>query len=1080
MALEALYQKKQALDPDETVASSNHLRFGFRDIRFDKALVLEDGKDAGLMLSLTQQPGIAKSEYSGRGRLEEAKSFFSNCSVYDPESGAILMQMSGLRFAKLDTGMKPDPHTFDNITWKPDITFLTQGQLTYLPTPDGATKTDMLVDLITHKMPVLKVLEITFDAPDASCLWFEAGDTSSRAAYFEYTFASADAKSLINAQTQHEAQRNSSFLMMSLEREAFGLPESAYDLAIVKVRKISEVDMDDLVKNSKMLISDEGYMLFVQRSNQILGTEPSSGHETPRTPRTPNSLDGYSVVGSSTPASSTSRGSTHDLQGANEQTLSKTKVLKTHTPELDVSIFRDKQDWDSSKLKSLGAVPGVGSVLDIPAGNDTCAFLCTPKLKERETASSRNLCVARLAKGTPSLTPFLRKALQTSGWKMTEQKSSLFNPTFRRSDPSSRRTIDSSQWQALKNLIDSGSRLLWVTNGAQRSIKNPDNALAHGLFRVIRMEAANAKLTTLDVQSNTSPATGLAIVELLNFLSNEESKILQETEFAERDGVLHIHRVVPNTAVNDFKQSEREGAQPMLRSLHDAEAAVALRAERLGTFQSLTWCETDVAEAPVKEGKVEVKIMAVGANFKTILIDSASIGVGLSSIQIAQKKDAEIYVTVGTEEKRNFLADDNGIPRERMFSCRDKRFAKEIRDATNGRGIDVIINSLTGEMLEESWRLCADGGTFVEIGKKDIVDRNSLSMEPFDRNCSFRAMDFSYTKDMSDSLISSIKPIYPITTFGFDDIPAALAYIRSGRHISQVVITNRDKPNMQVPIRPAVRKLALRGDHSYLIVGGLKGLCGNLAIHKAQNGSRRIIVCSRSGIWDEASKKTAMNCMACRCQIVEAKGDVADMDFMRRLLKDASPSIAGVAQGAMILMDKPYETKTLEEYHTAIYGKVHGTWTLDRISLEQSQPLDFFTLLSSISGIVGKKGQSNYSAANTFLDAFASYRHSLGLGANAVDLGLIEDVGYVAEQGGMDSYFDKRQWTPIFEGWLRKILSYSILQQTLAPINPASSAQLITGIRFPLPDDSDLVKEARFGYLFAQTASLGVRGQEGS
>ena len=72
--------------------------------------------------------------------------------------------------------------------------------------------------------------------------------------------------------------------------------------------------------------------------------------------------------------------------------------------------------------------------------------------------------------------------------------------------------------------------------------------------------------------------------------------------------------------------------------------------------------------------------------------------------------------------------------------------------ATNSRGIDVILNSLIGELLDASWRICADGGTMVEIGKRDIVDRNSLAMEPFDRNCSFRAVDLSYTKHFTSEL----------------------------------------------------------------------------------------------------------------------------------------------------------------------------------------------------------------------------------------------------------------------------------------------------------------------------------------
>jgi hypothetical protein len=59
----------------------------------------------------------------------------------------------------------------------------------------------------------------------------------------------------------------------------------------------------------------------------------------------------------------------------------------------------------------------------------------------------------------------------------------------------------------------------------------------------------------------------------------------------------------------------------------------------------------------------------------------------------------------------------------------------------------VILNSLIGELLDESWRLTADGGIMVEIGKRDIVNRNTLAMEPFDRNCSFRAVDLSYVRE---------------------------------------------------------------------------------------------------------------------------------------------------------------------------------------------------------------------------------------------------------------------------------------------------------------------------------------------
>ena len=163
---------------------------------------------------------------------------------------------------------------------------------------------------------------------------------------------------------------------------------------------------------------------------------------------------------------------------------------------------------------------------------------------------------------------------------------------------------------------------------------------------------------------------------------------------------------------------------------------------------------------------------------------------------------------------------------------------------------------------------------------------------------------------------------------------------------------------------------------------------------------------------------------------------------------------------------------TVHDYHTAIAAKVTGTWNLHLASQDlpsQKQPLDFFTMLSSISGVIGNKGQANYAAANTFLDAFAGYRQSLGLAANTVDLGAIQDVGVIAEAGtDLESRFDARQWTPINEAVLRGILTCSVLQQDRRhPINPASATQLVTGIAYPLrASSSDLADEPRFAYLF--------------
>jgi aryl carrier-like protein len=160
---------------------------------------------------------------------------------------------------------------------------------------------------------------------------------------------------------------------------------------------------------------------------------------------------------------------------------------------------------------------------------------------------------------------------------------------------------------------------------------------------------------------------------------------------------------------------------------------------------------------------------------------------------------------------------------------------------------------------------------------------------------------------------------------------------------------------------------------------------------------------------------------------------------------------------------------THDDFNTVIHAKTTGTWNLHRAAQEEHNGrLDFFTMLSSISGVVGNKGQANYASANTFLDAFAHYRRSLNLRANTVDLGAIEDVGYIAEQhgDGLRTRIDRDEWTPINEKMLRHIINYSIFQQDdHQPLSHSSSAQLITGLSYPLPESSDLAGDRRFGYL---------------
>lgn len=124
-----------------------------------------------------------------------------------------------------------------------------------------------------------------------------------------------------------------------------------------------------------------------------------------------------------------------------------------------------------------------------------------------------------------------------------------------------------------------------------------------------------------------------------------------------------------------------------------------------------------------------------------MLIHSAAGGVGLAAIQIAKMIGAEIFATCGSPEKRKFLIEKHGIPDSHIFSSRDTSFSDELLTLTKRRGADVVLNSLTGDLLQESWRCIAKFGRFVEIGKRDMIYSAKLCMREFLRCTSFTAMD---------------------------------------------------------------------------------------------------------------------------------------------------------------------------------------------------------------------------------------------------------------------------------------------------------------------------------------------------
>ncbi|KAL7620421.1 hypothetical protein AAE478_009416 [Parahypoxylon ruwenzoriense] len=428
---------------------------------------------------------------------------------------------------------------------------------------------------------------------------------------------------------------------------------------------------------------------------------------------------------------------------------------------------------------------------------------------------------------------------------------------------------------------------------------------------------------------------------------------------------------------------------------------------------------------------------------QTVLIHSAAGGVGQAAVKLAQLAGAEIFVTVGSDEKQQFMIDEYGIPPSHIFSSRKSGFAEKIMRMTGGKGVEIVLNSLAGELLKETWDCIATFGYFLEIGKRDIYANTRLEMRPFDKHVTFSGIDLSrvFTQRLEwGSRIfndcfklfheGKLTPMKPITAFPIDQAEAAFRFMQAGKHSGKIVVTVPD--DVQVMVAPREDVNFLGGDATYVIAGGAGGLGRAITRWMVDNGARNILLLSRSGLdGNQKARELVDECSAKGALVKVSKCDMRNAEDLANAICEAQdadgiPPVRGVINGAMILRDSLFENMPFEDWQAVTSTKLGSTWNLHNQFLGSS--LDFFVLLSSASGVSGNRGQSNYAASSAFQDAFARYRRAvLGLPATVLDLGMIESAGYVADNADSVAYLRTHGYSAIKLKELFTMLRHAIV-----------------------------------------------------
>lgn len=313
---------------------------------------------------------------------------------------------------------------------------------------------------------------------------------------------------------------------------------------------------------------------------------------------------------------------------------------------------------------------------------------------------------------------------------------------------------------------------------------------------------------------------------------------------------------------------------------------------------------------------------------ETVLIHAGSGGLGQALINLCQLVGANIFATVGTIEKKRLLIDKYNIAEDNIFSSRDNTFAKGVMKMTQGRGVDVVMNSLSGEALRLTWNCIAPFGRFVELGKRDFTVNTRLEMRNFEKNVSFTGLDLPldsmkgekrkiWGKLMELYGKGAITPPLPITVFGASEMTKALRIMQSGKHMGKLVMMPRDDEKVKVaPSSTAID--FLRDDSSYLLVGGLGGIGRATAMWMLKHGARNFIFASRSGTDKQKSKDTIALLRDQGARVHVSRCDISSSDDLDRLLKDCAremPTIRGMIHGALVSKVRRLENPLLRLWY---------------------------------------------------------------------------------------------------------------------------------------------------------------------
>lgn len=399
-----------------------------------------------------------------------------------------------------------------------------------------------------------------------------------------------------------------------------------------------------------------------------------------------------------------------------------------------------------------------------------------------------------------------------------------------------------------------------------------------------------------------------------------------------------------------------------------------------------------------------------------VLIHVATGGVGLAAIQIAQARGAEIFATAGNAQKRAYL---RKLGVKHVMNSRSLDFADEIMKITDGKGVDVILNSLPGDYIRKGLDIIAPYGRFLEIGKRDVYADRSVGLKALRKNVSLCVLDLAAMGLERPELMGEIfselvglfekRELTPIahTDFPVSKVAEAFKFMSQAKHIGKVVVS-LEEPSFAIA-EDRTKPFALAADGSYLVTGGSRGFGIAVAEWLSRSGAGQILLASRSGKVDKKDRPRVARIEKRGTSVVSVALDVTDEKAVTKLLREYKGGkfpVRGIIHGAAVIEDALLTQLDDDLIRRVVRPKVAGAWNIHQALKKLKMKPDFIVNFSSVAQVIGSPGQGNYVAANAFLDAIAQYWSAHGINGKTVDWGVLGDSGFVTRNDALESYMD--------------------------------------------------------------------------